>query len=145
MLTNTKETPGSPVNTALRHLSRTSTAPPSTRPAIGGHTWELPAGTIDRGENPADAARRELLEETGLHADTLEYLGAYHPDTGRLDVRSHAFFARASRAEAPPPLEPGLEVRFVSIAELRQMIRQHEFAHQIHLGVYVAALGLGAS
>ncbi|MDO8794161.1 MAG: hypothetical protein Q7J25_06025, partial [Vicinamibacterales bacterium] len=62
------------------------------------------------------------------------------PDTGRLDIKSHAFFARASRAADAPPVEPGLEVRFVTVAELRRMIRQHEFSHQIHLGVFASAL-----
>src|SRR3954451_7112198 len=36
------------------------------RPVIETFSWELPAGLLDPGESPADACRRELLEETGL-------------------------------------------------------------------------------
>ena len=38
------------------------------RPALEAFSWELPAGLVDPGESPADACRRELLEETGLTA-----------------------------------------------------------------------------
>ena len=36
------------------------------RPALGHHTWELPAGLVDEGETPEEAALRELAEETQL-------------------------------------------------------------------------------
>jgi ADP-ribose pyrophosphatase len=110
------------------------------RPAVEGFTWEFPAGTLEPGETPEAAARRELHEETGFVADELVSLGPLLPDTGRLDVHAYGFFARASRALEPVTLEAGLEVRLVSIAELRTMIRQREFAHLIHLGLYAAAL-----
>ncbi len=38
------------------------------RHAAGGYIWEVPAGTLAPGEAPADCARRELREETGLAA-----------------------------------------------------------------------------
>lgn len=41
--------------------------------------YELPAGKIDKNENKENAAIRELEEETGYHANTLEYLGCIYP------------------------------------------------------------------
>src|SRR5580765_4002442 len=41
--------------------------------------WEIPAGAIDEGETPEDAARREVREETGHAVGTLDLLGHYHP------------------------------------------------------------------
>ena len=109
------------------------------RPAVGAFTWEFPAGTVDEGESPADAARRELREEAGLQIDELIDLGCFIPDTGRLAINSHAFFARATPLEHHAP-ERGLTIEFVTAARLREMIRSLDFRHQIHLAIYAAAL-----
>jgi ADP-ribose pyrophosphatase len=106
------------------------------RPAVEEHTWELPAGTLDPGDTPEEAARREVLEETGLTVSELLYLGSFHPDTGRSEVKSHAFFARASAALGPVKGEEGVSVRYVTHQELRQLIAAGQFRHQIHLGIY---------
>ena len=95
------------------------------RPAVGGFTWELPAGTVDAGEQPDTSARRELIEETGCRPLELISLGTFLPDTGRLQVESHGFFARVQRV-GEPMLDSRLEVRWVPTAELRRMIREAE-------------------
>jgi ADP-ribose pyrophosphatase len=111
------------------------------RPAVGGHTWELPAGLLDAGEAPEDAARRELLEETGLTALAVRPLGAWRPDTGRLTNRQHVFLVEAS---APDPLfagEEGVQVAFVTVDGLRERIRSGEMDHMLHVAaVYLAEL-----
>jgi 8-oxo-dGTP pyrophosphatase MutT (NUDIX family) len=59
--------------------------------------WEVPAGRIDDGEELADAAARELREETGYAADSLEYLGRYHPMNGSADLAFHVYVGRGLR------------------------------------------------
>lgn len=55
---------------------------------------ELPAGTLEPGEDPAACAARELEEETGYRAATLEPLLAFYPSPGLGDERMHVFVAR---------------------------------------------------
>ena len=40
-------------------------------------TWDIPGGFLEEGEHPLDALRRELLEETGLEVEPLEFLGIW--------------------------------------------------------------------
>ena len=52
------------------------------RYAIGEEIWELPAGKLEAGEDPFEAAKRELGEECGLTADHFENLGVVYPTVG---------------------------------------------------------------
>ena len=61
------------------------------RPAIEAFTWELPAGLVEHGEDPAAACARELLEETGYPSRVVHSLGSPAAAcTGRLE-QSHSF------------------------------------------------------
>jgi ADP-ribose pyrophosphatase len=116
------------------------------RAAVGGETWELPAGLLEPGETPESCCRRELEEEAGVRAEKVHPLGAFFTDTGRLENRIHLFAADVSEPIAALAREPGIDVELVSPEALRARILGGTFIHQLHLGVIaVAALhGLGA-
>ena len=67
------------------------------RVAVAETTLELPAGHVDPGETPEQAARRELLEETGYEADTFKLLGNLSPSVARFTNRMWCFFAADAR------------------------------------------------
>ena len=52
------------------------------RAVISSYIYELPAGTLDKGESPLSCARREIVEETGFAAKKLIYLGKIFPVPG---------------------------------------------------------------
>ena len=108
------------------------------RPAAERYTWELPSGLVDPGEAPETACRRELLEEAGLRADRLTYLGGLRPDSGRLELVQHAFRVEASGPVPEFVPEPGVAVEYVRPEDILALVRQGSFC-QLH---HVAALFL---
>jgi len=115
------------------------------RPAVEAYTWELPSGLLEEGEDPKDACRRELKEETGLNAESITYLGGYYADTGRLENRLHAFFVLASDPDPVFIPKPGISVDFVNMQTLREYVLSGKFKHQLHLGLFTLArlMGIG--
>ena len=62
---------------------------------------EIPAGKLDSSsEDPLDAAKRELKEETGYTADSWEYLGVYYPTVAYTDEIIHIYLARGLHSGA---------------------------------------------
>ncbi|MEX0751974.1 MAG: NUDIX hydrolase [Xanthobacteraceae bacterium] len=109
------------------------------RPAVEAFTWELPAGLVDDGEEPAECCRRELLEETGYPARAVHALGTAYPCTGRLSNRVHSFFIETGERTKTFEPEAGLTVRLVSPPELDGLIKSGEFTSQTHLGALLLA------
>lgn len=64
------------------------------RPATGETLWELPAGTMEVGEDPAAAAAREVREESGYRAGQIAPLLSFFPAPGICTEHMHAFVAR---------------------------------------------------
>jgi ADP-ribose pyrophosphatase len=82
------------------------------RYAVSAFVWELPAGRRDPSESPEAGARRELEEEVGLRAASLEPLSTFWTTPGFCDEVMHLF--RATGLESIPPrpeaderIEPG--------------------------------------
>lgn len=73
--------------------------------------WEVPAGRLHPGEEPADGARRELLEETGLASDDVERLAGFYPTNGISPHYAHLYVARDCRTVAEPNLDPAERLR----------------------------------
>ncbi len=64
------------------------------RHALGKELLELPAGLLEAGEDPLEAAQRELREEAGLEAGRWDRLGAFYSSPGFVHELLHAFLAR---------------------------------------------------
>ncbi len=109
------------------------------RPALERFTWELPAGTLDAGETAEVCCTRELREETGLEARAVHALGEYAPCTARLSNRIHSFFVETGPPVAGQPIEPGIELRLATPAELAGLITSGEFVLQLHIGALLLA------
>ena len=71
------------------------------RAAVDETLIELPAGTLESGEDPARTAERELLEETGFRAARVEHLHTFFTSPGVLDERMHLFLASGLTRERP--------------------------------------------
>lgn len=86
---------------------------------------ELPAGTLDAGEDPLACAQRELLEETGYEAEEWTLLGTYYPEPARATSVARIFLATAARKTGEPHLDPTevMEVELATFAEFREMLR----------------------
>lgn len=67
------------------------------RYALGEELWELPAGKLEAGEDPFEAAKRELSEECGLTADTYTELGVVYPTVGYDSERIYLWAAEGLR------------------------------------------------
>jgi ADP-ribose pyrophosphatase len=103
------------------------------RSAVQKRTLELPAGHVDSGESPEQAAIRELEEETGYQTQRIELIGVLNPDTGRLSNRMWCYFAEVSRASAGKPPEAGIEIVETAPEELLEMLRLVQFDHALHV------------
>jgi ADP-ribose pyrophosphatase len=101
------------------------------RAAIGRWAWELPAGSLEPGEDVLEAARRECHEEIGLVADRLDALGSFYPTPGYCDELMNFYRAsglRQPRADehAQQDEDEDIEAKAFSRAELTRMIAAGE-------------------
>jgi ADP-ribose pyrophosphatase len=108
------------------------------RRAVEQELWELPAGTLEPGENPEQCALRELEEETGYRAAELSPLCEFYTTPGICTERMHVFLA-SNLTETQQDLQgtEQIEVHVVEVDEVRRMLR----AGEIEDGKTIAGLG----
>ncbi len=99
------------------------------RYAVNAFLWELPAGSVDEGESPEQAARRECHEEIGLVPDTIVRLAAMYPTPGYCD--EEMVFFRLSNLEEPTEAaaldeDEDIEAKTFELREARDMVRRGE-------------------
>jgi ADP-ribose pyrophosphatase len=113
------------------------------REAVRQRLLELPAGTLEAGEEPLASAQRELAEEVGLHGGRWRELGAFYTTPGFCRERMHVFLAEdVVRGAASPEEDEDLEVVRWPVAEIRQRIGELEDAKTIAgLLLYLESLG----
>ena len=86
--------------------------------------WELPAGRLDPGEKPLQAARRELEEETGYRARTWKKLLTFFPSPGYVSEKMTVYLATDLIKGQPKPMDDErIRSRWFTSSELRRMIR----------------------
>ncbi len=99
------------------------------RQGLNRITVEFPAGLVEAGERPEEAARRELLEETGFGAGRLQPIGTIAPNPAFMTNLCHTFLARELEERSSPALDELelLELLRVPVTELRQSIGREPY------------------
>lgn len=86
----------------------------------------LPAGYIESFENPIDAAKRELLEETGYESDDFIYLGSYYQDHGCSSAYNYYYIARNCKKVRSQKLDKDEFIKYILVTsdELQELFNE---------------------
>lgn len=99
------------------------------RHPAGRELWEIPAGTVEAGEEPQAGALRELREETGYTAGTMRPLGTLFTTPGFTNEAMHFFHAaQLSAGEQELESDERIAVASFSLADARSLVRSGEIA-----------------
>ncbi|WP_067803837.1 NUDIX hydrolase [Actinomadura formosensis] len=105
--------------------------------------WEIPGGRVEPGEDPAEAAARELIEETGYRAGTLRHLLDVRPSPGVHDGIHHIYRADGAERVGEPADVEAERIEWVPLASVPALAARGEIGSASTLAglLYLAAVG----
>ncbi len=105
------------------------------RHGVNASTWEPAGGIIEPGEPAADAALRELREESGYLGAKAELLAVVHPNPALSDNRAHLFLARGAHHVSEPDNPPDERTRVLLLSddELEDALARGRISHALAL------------
>jgi 8-oxo-dGTP pyrophosphatase MutT (NUDIX family) len=105
------------------------------RHGIDETTLEIPGGMVDAGEKPLEAAKRELLEETGFESDSWELLGKASSNPAILSNFTHIYMARDCKKTSPQQTDghEDIKVHSLPIKEFLSLVDEGVVHHSIVL------------
>lgn len=109
------------------------------RPGTEEVSLEIPGGMVDDEDgDPAETARRELLEETGYAAEEIIAIGRVAPNPAIMDNHCHTFLARNARPVAEPQFDGAeyIELELVDLDEVPQLITDGRITHSLVVAAF---------
>ena len=105
------------------------------RAGINEVTLEIPGGMVDEGESPAEAARRELLEETGFSSESWTFLGKTSSNPAILSNFTHLYLAENCEKTAIQHTDGSEDIQFhtMPMADFLELVSQGIVHHSIVL------------
>ncbi|MFH0771424.1 MAG: NUDIX hydrolase [Candidatus Omnitrophota bacterium] len=95
------------------------------RYAVGEKLLEIPAGTLNKGESPLAAAKREIIEETGYSAGRLKKINIFYPSPGVTDEFVYIYKAAGLKpAKQNLDFDEDLRVKIVNLSDALRYVKE---------------------